>query len=65
MNNAMFRKTMEKWKKRRNIKLVTTERKRNYLVSKQNYRIIKFFTEHLLATEMKTKKNLKRKKRYL
>ena len=65
MNNAMFRKTMENVKKRRNIKLVTTERKRNYLVSKQNYRIIKFFTEHLLATEMKTKKNLKRKKRYL
>ena len=59
MNNAMFRKTMENVKKRRNIKLVTTERKRNYLVSKQSYHIIKFFTEHLLATVMKTKKNLK------
>ena len=63
MNNAMFRKTMENVKKRRNIKLVTTERKRNYLVSKQNYRIIKFFIEHLLAVEMKTKKKLKKKEK--
>ena len=31
-----------------------TER-RNYLVSKQNYHTTKFFTENLLAIEMKTK----------
>ena len=36
-NNAIFGKTMENVKKRRDIKLVTTERKRNYLVSELNY----------------------------
>ena len=35
------------------IKFVTTETKRNYLVSESNYRTAKFFTEHLLAIEMK------------
>ena len=40
-------------KKNRNIKLVTTERKRNYLVSKPNYHTTNFFTENLLAIEMR------------
>ena len=39
------------------MKLVTTERRRNYLVSEPNYHTAKFFTEHLLAIEMKKKKN--------
>ena len=42
-------------RKHRDIKLVTTERTKNYLVSEQNYHTTKFFTEHLLAKEMKTK----------
>ena len=56
MNNAVFGKTMENVRKHRDIKLVTTERRRNYLVSETNYHTTKFFTEHLLAIEMKKKK---------
>ena len=36
MNNAVFQETMENERKRRDIKLVTTER-RNYMVKKQNF----------------------------
>ena len=56
MNNAAFGKTMENVRKHRDIKLVTTERRRNYLVSEPNYHTTKFFTEILLAIEMKKKK---------
>ena len=52
MNNAVFGKTIENVRKHRDIKLVTTERRRNYLVSEPNYHTTKFFTEHLLAIEM-------------
>ena len=52
-NNAVFGKTMENVRKHRDIKLVTTERRKNYLVSEPNYDTTKFFTEHLLAIEMK------------
>ena len=58
MNNAAFGKTMENAKKYRDIKLVSTERRRKYVVSEPNYHTTKFFTENLLATKMK-KKNLK------
>ena len=42
------------------IKFVTTERRRNYLVSQPNYHTTKIFTENLLAMkkEMKTSKYL-------
>ena len=40
----------------RNIKLVTTERKRNYLVSEPNYHTTKFSTENLWAIEMRKTK---------
>ena len=55
MNNVAFGKTMENVRKHRDIKLVTTERRRNYLVPEPNYHTTKFFTEHLLAIEMKKK----------
>ena len=55
MNNAVFGKTIENVRKHRDIKLVTTDRRRNYLVSEPNYRTTKFFTENLLAIEMKKK----------
>ena len=44
---------MENVTKHRDIKLVTVERRRNYLASEPNYHIAKFFTENLLAIEMK------------
>ena len=42
MINAAFGKTMENPKKHRDIKLVTTERRRNYLVLEPNDYTIKF-----------------------
>ena len=49
MNNAVFGNIMENVRKHRGIKFVTTERRRNYLVSEANYHTTNFFTEHLLA----------------
>ena len=53
MNNADFGKTMENVRKHRNIKLLTTKRKRNYLVSQPNYHTTKFLKKYLLAIEMR------------
>ena len=44
---------MRNVRKHRNIKLVTTETRRNYLVSEPNHHAKKFFTEILLAIEMR------------
>ena len=65
MNNAVFGKTMENVRKHRNMKLVTTERRRNYLVSEPNYHTTKFFTENLLAIEMRKTQILMNKPVYL
>ena len=53
MNNSVFGKTMKNVRKHRDIKLVTTEKRRNYLVSESNYHSTKFFTGKLMAIEMK------------
>ena len=64
MNNAIFGKTMKNVRKRRDVKLVTTERRMNYLLSEPNYHATKFFTEKLLAKEMKKKKKKKSRDNY-
>ena len=55
LNNTVFAKTMENVRKRRDIKLVTTERRRNYLVLDPNVCVTKFFSEKLLAKQIKKK----------
>ena len=65
MNNAVFGKTMENVRKYRDIKLVVTERRRNYLVPEPNYHTTKFFAENLLAIEMKKTEILMNKSVYL
>ena len=52
MNNSFFGKAMEDIGKNRDIKLVTTDKRRNQLVSEPNYHTAKWFSECLLATEM-------------
>ena len=47
MNNAVFRKTTENVKKNRGVELVTTERRRNHVVSELKNHATKFSTEHL------------------
>ena len=65
INNVVFRKTMENVIKHTDVKLITTERRKNYLVSEPSYHTTKFFTEHLLTTEMKKTDILMNKPVYL
>ena len=53
MNNSVFGKTMENVRKHRDIKLVKTDKRRNQLVSEPNYYTTKWYSESLLAIEMK------------
>ena len=53
MGNEVFGKTMENVRGYRNIKLVATEKKKNYLVSETNCHTTKLFTKNLLAIKMK------------
>ena len=50
MSNAVSGKTVENVRKHRDIKLITTKGRKNYLVSEPND-TTKFFTENLLAIE--------------
>ena len=51
LNNSVFGKTVESVRKHRDIKLVTTNKRINYLVSNPNYHTAKWFSECLLAIE--------------
>ena len=53
MNNSVFGKTMENVRKFRNIKLITTDKRRTQLISKPNYHLTKYFSKNILAFEMK------------
>ena len=65
MNNSVFGKTMENVRNHRDIKLVTTNEKRNKLVSEPNYHTTKQFSENLIAVEMKKAKVVLNKPIYL
>ena len=53
MNNSAFGKTMENVRDHRDIKLVTSDKRRKRLVSEPNYHSHKKFSDHLMAIEMK------------
>ena len=65
MNNTVFRKTIENVRKHRDIKLVTTERRRNYLVLEPYYHTTKFFIENLIVIEIKKTESLMNKSVHL
>ena len=53
MNNSAIGKTMENIRKHRDIKLVTTDKKRSKFVSEPNYNTINLISEDLSIMEMK------------
>ena len=53
MNNSVFRKAMENVRNHRDIKLITTNKQRNKLVSEPNYYATKHMSKTLLIIEMK------------
>ena len=65
MNNSVFGKTMEIIRKHRDIKLVTTDKKRSKLVSEPNYHTINLISEDLSIIEMKNTKVKMNKPIYL
>ena len=65
MNNAVFGKTMENIRKHRDIKIVTTDKKRNKLVSETNYHTMNYISEDLSIIEMNKTKVKMNKPMYL
>ena len=56
MDKSVLGKTMENLKMHRDIKLLTTNKRRSHLISDPNYHTTKWFSENLLAIEIsKTK----------
>ena len=64
-NNSVFSRTFTNVRKQRDIKLVTTDKKRNQLLLGPNYHTTKWFAENLLAIEMKKTKVKMNKPVYL
>ena len=56
MNNAGFGKTIEIVRKHKDIKLVTTDKRRNQVVSELNYHTSKYFSKNLMPIEIKKTK---------
>ena len=56
INNAVFGKTMENVTKHRDIKLVTTDKRKNQLASESNSHTTKYFLENLMAIRKKKTK---------
>ena len=65
MNNSVFGKTMENIRNHKDIKLVTTDKKRNKLVSEPNCHTINLISEDLSIIEMKKPKIKMNKPIYL
>ena len=65
MNNAVFGKTMENVRKHRDIKLVTTDKKRSKLISEPNYHTINLISENLSIIQMRRTKVKMNKSIYL
>ena len=53
MNNPVFGKTMENVRNHRDIKIVTTDKRRSVLASEPNYLSTKYFSKDLLIMEMR------------
>ena len=53
MTNSVFRKTMENVRNHRDIKIVTTDKRRSILASEPNYHSTKYISKDLLIMEMK------------
>ena len=65
MNNAVFEKTMENVRKRRDIEFVTTDKKRSKLVSEPNYHTMNYISKYLSIIDMKRTKFKMNKPIYL
>ena len=65
MNNSVFGKTMENIRKHKDIKLVTTDKKRSKLVSEPNYHTINLISKDLSIIEIKKTKVKMNKQIYL
>ena len=65
MNNAVFGKTMENIRNRKDVKLVNTKEKARKLIAKPNYNSCKIFSENLISVHMKKTSLLMNKPVYL
>ena len=65
MNNSVFGKTMENVRNHRDIRVVTTDKRRSILASEPNYHSTKYISKDLLIMEMKKTEVVMNKPIYL